>query len=127
MRALVKGELRWERWEPYGNLRNATQMLSYNRLNKQCLHLANIDFSSVGSVFSGCPSGFVIRRMGRCEWMAWMWFAHETTPFIHNTSVTWVSRSTRYRETSTFYTGFAFIIVAIFIFHFVFGPMFVLG
>ena len=27
--------------------------------------------------------------MQRCEWMAWMWLAHETTPCIHNTLVTW--------------------------------------
>ena len=28
-------------------------------------------------------------RIGCCDWMAWMWSAHETTPFIHNASVTW--------------------------------------
>jgi hypothetical protein len=38
--------------------------------------------------FLGYPSSFVDRRMGRCEWMAWMWFAHETTPSIQNASMT---------------------------------------
>jgi hypothetical protein len=28
--------------------------------------------------------------MGRCEWMAWRWSTHETTPSIHNALVRWV-------------------------------------
>ena len=39
--------------------------------------------------FLDCPRNFVDRRMGRHEWMAWMWSAHKTTPFIHNALVTW--------------------------------------
>jgi hypothetical protein len=40
------GEFHWERWEPFANLQNPTQMLSYNQMNNQPLHLADIDFSS---------------------------------------------------------------------------------
>ena len=64
-------------------LQNLTQMLSYNRMNNQPLHLANIDFSyadflSVGG-FLRAARAIVDSRMGRCEWMAWMWSTHETT------------------------------------------------
>jgi hypothetical protein len=42
--------------------------------------------------FRGCTRSFSYRSsMGRCEWTAWMWFAHETTPAIHNALVTWSS------------------------------------
>ena len=38
-------ELHWELQEPYGNPQNLTQMLSYNQLNNQLLHLGSIEFS----------------------------------------------------------------------------------
>lgn len=48
------------------------------------------------SFLGGCPRSFVDCRMGRFEWMDWMWSAHETTPSIHNASVTggreWIGR-----------------------------------
>ena len=44
-------ELHWKLREPSGNLQNPTQMLSYNEMNNQPLHLANIEFSSIGSSF----------------------------------------------------------------------------
>ena len=70
-----------------------SQILSYDGMNNQPLHLANIDFSStkisfVGS-FSDCMNSFIDRRMGLCEWMAWIWSTHDHTPSIHNTLVTW--------------------------------------
>ena len=40
--------------------------------------------------FLGCPSNFADHRMGLCEWMAWVWSAHNPTPFIHNTLVIWM-------------------------------------
>ena len=63
--ALWFGGEHWEHWEPYGNLQNPTQMLSYNQMNNQPFHLANLDFSSaeISSIgfcdylfiyFSGC-------------------------------------------------------------------------
>ena len=87
------GELHWELREPSGDLQNPTQMPSCNRMNDQPLHVTNIYFSSaeissIRSFFSDCPSNFVDRRMGCCEWMARMWSAHKTT-FIHNALVTW--------------------------------------
>ena len=39
--------------------------------------------------FSECPTSFLNRRMGLSEWMAWMWFAHDHTSFIHSASITW--------------------------------------
>ena len=30
------------------------------------------------------------RRMGHCEWMAWMWSTHEATPSIHSALVAWM-------------------------------------
>ena len=33
---------------------------------------------------------FVDRGMGLYQWLAWMWFAHDHAPSIHNTLVTWV-------------------------------------
>ena len=89
------GELHWELWEPSWNLQNPTQMLSYDGMNNQPLHIVNISFSStrissIISFFPGCPSSFVDRRMGHYEWMAWMWSAHETTPSIHIASMTWL-------------------------------------
>ena len=55
---------------------------------------ANIDFSfveisSVGGFWGGCLRSFADCRMGRREWMAWMWYAHETIPSVHSASVTW--------------------------------------
>ena len=47
------GELHWEHWEP-------TQMLSYNQMSNQPLHLANIDFSS--TKFSSVRSFFQTTR-----------------------------------------------------------------
>jgi hypothetical protein len=91
------GDRYWDRyWERYWEPSNLTQMLSCSRTNNGHLRLAIIEFpsveiSSVGSgFFSGCPSSFVDRRMRCREWMAWMWCAHKTTPFIHIASVTWI-------------------------------------
>jgi hypothetical protein len=48
-------------------------MLSYNRMNNEPLHLANIDLSSaeisvVGrKKIMGCPRSFIELRMGRYE------------------------------------------------------------
>ena len=81
-------ELHWE----LGNLQNPTQMLSYDGMNNQPLHLANIKFSSVESFFLlGRPNNVVDRRMGLREWMPWMWFAHNHTPSIRNALVTWIN------------------------------------
>ena len=41
-------------------------------------------------VFCVLLESFINRKMGQCEWMAWMWSAHETTPFIHSASMTWL-------------------------------------
>ena len=89
------GELHWELGGPLGTLKIPTQMLSYKGMNNQPLHLAKVDFSStkvlsVGNFFGGYPSNFVNCKMGLCEWMAWMWSAHDHTPFTHSVSVTWV-------------------------------------
>jgi hypothetical protein len=88
-------KLLWELRELYENLQNPTQIFSYNGMNNQALHLVSIDFSSAEnssaiSFFSGCSSSFVDRRMGCCEWMLWMWYAHDHTPSIHNASMTWI-------------------------------------
>ena len=60
------GELHWKLWEPFANLQNPTQMLPYNWMNNQPLHLANINFHLLVfhplEVFSGSPSSFVDRR-----------------------------------------------------------------
>ena len=81
----------------FENLQNPTQMLEYNRMNNLPLHLANIVFSSTKisshqKFFPDFPRSFIDRRMERYEWLAWMWFTHETAPFIHNASVTWCCR-----------------------------------
>ena len=39
---------------------------------------------------SDCPSTSVNHRMGLCEWIAWMCFTHDRTPFIHSASMTWL-------------------------------------
>ena len=76
------------------NFQNPTHMFSYNWMNNQPLHLVSILFScaeilSGRIIFSGCPKSFIGCRMGQCEWMALMWSACETTPSIHNASMTW--------------------------------------
>ena len=77
------GELHWKP-------SNSTQMFPYDGMNNQPLHmLFNIDFSSAEKIKLGCLDSFVDCRTGRCEWMAWMWSAYETSPFIHNALVTW--------------------------------------
>ena len=47
-----EGELHWELREPYGNLPNPTQMLSYNGMNNKPLHLANIEPLSSATISS---------------------------------------------------------------------------
>ena len=64
-------ELHWELKESFENLQSPPQMLSYDGVNNQPLHLANIDFICC-EFFVGCPSSFVNRRMGHYEWMARM-------------------------------------------------------
>ena len=54
-------DFRWELWDPFGNLQNPTQLLSYDGMNNQPLHLANIDISyieisSVISFYLGMPT-----------------------------------------------------------------------
>ena len=71
---------------PMGTFEYPTQMLSYDGLNIQPLHLVNNYFSSTNissiiSSYSNCLSNFVDHRMGLCEWMPWMWFTHYHTPF----------------------------------------------
>ena len=44
-REMTSGELHWELREPFGNLQNPTQMLSYDGIYNESLQLANIDFS----------------------------------------------------------------------------------
>ena len=60
--ALASGELHWELWEPSRNFYNPTQMLSYNQMNNQPHHLANIIFICWNficwKIFSGLPEKF---------------------------------------------------------------------
>ena len=47
------------------------------------------------STFNSCrPNDFMHHRMGLCERMAWMWFAHHRKPSVHSSSVTWLAHRT---------------------------------
>ena len=73
-------------------------MLLYDGMDNRPLRLANIHFLFAKITFvisfflgGGYLSNFVECKMGFCEWMAWMWFAHDHKPFIHNASLTWAN------------------------------------
>ena len=84
---LSSPELHWEFRKPYGSLQNPTWMLSWDGMNNQPIHLANIDFSStkissIGSLsllIPGCPSNFVDCRIG----LLWMDGLDAVCPWPH--------------------------------------------
>ena len=54
-----------------------------------CKHWFFIHYNFICNRFLwGIPRSFVYRRMGHCEWMAWIRYAHESTPSIHITPMT---------------------------------------
>ena len=73
------------RGEPYGNLQkshtNALIQPDEQSTPSSCKHRFSHPPKSPPSkvlFYLGCPRSFVDRRMGRCEWMAWICFTHET-------------------------------------------------
>ena len=71
------GELHWELWELSRLHTNAFIQPDEQYINPFIHH----------KVFFGLSEKFC--RMKCCEWMAWMWPTHESTPSIHSASVTW--------------------------------------
>ena len=81
--------------EPFGNLQITLKTSHVIQMNKYPLHPTNIDLCQPKfhppKSCSGCATNFVHRRMGSCEWMAWMWSALVHTPFVQNVIVTCIS------------------------------------